>query len=104
MKDLGFAKTESWENIQYRLTNTFEICHCQRKIKTIVGNLVSIKDKCTSGVYDLTGAEWLLVAIMDSRDLGIMHGINCEYPIIDNTHILWRYIDLVKDNPNLEDN
>jgi len=104
MIELEFAKTESWKNIGYRLTKYFGICPCQRKLKTIVNNLVSIKEKCVSREYGFTGAEWLLIAIMDQKGCGIVHGINCEYPIINQEDIFWRYIDLVKDNPNLEDN
>jgi len=100
---------KSWEQIGRELTNFFGICACQRKLKTIVDNLVSIRKKCTDAYVlgtprDFTGAEWLLIALMDADSYGIAHGTNCEYPIIIEDHPFWKWIDEVKDNPNLEDN
>lgn len=58
-----------WNKIRVDLTNYFGICSCQRKIKTIVDNLVSIKEKCLNRNYDFTGAEWLVLALMDRNSI-----------------------------------
>lgn len=93
-----------WNKIRVDLTNYFGICSCQRKLKTIVDNLVSIKEKCLNRNYDFTGAEWLVLALMDRNSIGIMHGVNCEYPIINEDDSFWIWIDEIKNNKNLVDN
>jgi len=99
---------EEWHEIGDKLTGYFNICSCQRKIKTIVDNLLSIKQKCNDAFENgternFTGAEWLLIAIIDKNSDAISHGINCEYPIIINDDPLWLWLEEIKDNPNLVD-
>lgn len=94
---------KEWHEIGDKLTSYFGICSCQRKIKSIVDNLASIKEKCLNRDFNFTGAEWLLIAIIDRSSNAIMHGVNCEYPMIQENDPLWIYIDKVKDNPNLID-
>lgn len=98
-----------WHKIGDKLTGYFGICSCQRKLKSIIDNLYSIYEKCNGaqeGTHerDFTGAEWLLIAILDKGSNLITHGINCEYPIINSDDEFWKWIIVVKDNPNLEDN
>jgi hypothetical protein len=93
-----------WSKIGEQLTSYFGICSCQRKLKTIINNLVSIKEKCLKRDYSFTGAEWLIIALIEKDSWAIKHGINCEYPIINEDDPFWVWIDEVKDNPNLEDN
>lgn len=105
---------DEWHKIGNTLYDYFNICRCQRKLKTIVDNLISIKQKCIDAYEkntprNFTGAEWLLLALMDKMydkegNTPIMHGVNCEYPIVSNTHDLWVWLDKIKNNPNLEDN
>lgn len=73
-------------------------------MKTIIDNLVSIKQKCIDRNYDFTGAEWLLLALMDKSNIGIIYGVNCEYPIINEDDPFWIWIDEIKNNKNLIDN
>lgn len=94
---------KQWDEIREKLTSYFGVCPCQRKIKSIIDNLVSIKEKCLANNFDFTGAEWLLLALMDKYSNTIMHGINCEYPIINENDEFWVWIDEVKNNPNLID-
>lgn len=101
---MKFKEIKSSEQIGNLLTDYFQICKCQRKIKTIIDNLVSIRSKCNAQTYDFTGAEWLLLAMMDSNSNAVMHGINCEYPIINDSDTFWQWIDHVKDSPYLKDN
>jgi hypothetical protein len=81
-------ETAQWHKIGNKLCNYLQICSCQRKLKSIIDNLYSIYIKC-NGAYegtherDFTGAEWLLIAILDRHSAYISHGINCEYPIIN---------------------
>ena len=99
----------SWHEIRGKLTKHLDICGCQRKLKSIIGVLVGIYDKGQSGGHNWTAEEYLILAMLDAKGL-IVHGINCEYPII--THPLsgsdvddfWRWINSVKDSPNLSDN
>ena len=93
-----------WHKIRDKLTNYFNICPCQRKIKSIIISLVSIHDKCIASDYNFTGAEWLLIAIMDSKSTAIVHGINCEYPILMHEDPFWKWVMEVKDSPYLKDN
>lgn len=95
---------KEWHKIGDKLTNYFGICQCQRKIKTIIDNLVSIHDKCLKRDYNFTGAEWLVIALMDRKSTAIVHGVNCEYPIIMEEDPFWIWVNEVKNNPNLEDN
>lgn len=99
---------DEWSKIQYTLCNYFQICDCQRKLKTIIDNLVSIHDKCLGafeGTHDrdFTGAEWLIIAILDRNSKAISHGINCEYPMVNKDDDLWKWVMEVKDSPYLED-
>jgi hypothetical protein len=100
---------EEWYKIGNTLCDYFGICRCQRKLKTIVDNLVSIYEKSIGafeGTHerDFTGAEWLLLAILNSKSTAVMHGINCEYPIINKEDDFWKWILEIKDSPYLEDN
>lgn len=104
MGDGSKVDAKRWNEISETLTEYFQICSCQRKIKSIVDNLAEIKDKCERRDFNFTGAEWLLIAIMDARSHAVAHGINCEYPIIRSSDDFWQFIDSVKDDPNLEDN
>lgn len=98
-----------WHEIGDKLIGYFGICGCQRKLKSIVDNLLSIKQKCL-GAYikdtprDFTGAEWLLIALLDRSSEAICHGVNCEYPIIMENDEFWIWLDSIKDDPALEDN
>ena len=95
-----------WYEISDKLTNYLGICGCQRKIKSIIDVLVRIYDKGQAGKHNWTAEEYLILAMVDSRDL-ITHGINCEYPIIlhmtRDDDDFWEWINSVKDNPNLND-
>lgn len=112
LSNMGFSKeidVNEWHKISKKLTSYFFICSCQRKIKSIIDNLYSIYKKCEDaselGIErDFTGAEWLIIALIESNTDAITHGINCEYPIINKEDELWKWILEVKDNPNLYDN
>lgn len=95
---------KEWHKIGDWLTSYFKICSCQRKLKTIVDNLYEIYLKLEKRDFNFTGAEWLLLAILDQNTNAIMHGINCEYPILIKEDKLWEWVLETKDNPNLEDN
>ena len=95
---------DEWHKIGDKLTGFFGICGCQRKLKTIVDNLHSIYVKIDERTFDFTGAEWLLIAIMDKDGRLICHGVNCEYPMLNRGHEFWEWILKVKDDPVLEDN
>jgi aspartate oxidase len=96
---------DEWHKIGNTLSDYFGICRCQRKLKTIVDNLVSIYEKCNStDENNFTGAEWLIIALMDRNTNAITHGTNCEYPIINKEDEFWKWILEVKDSPYLEDN
>ena len=100
MKDI-----DEWHKIGDELTSMFKICGCQRKLKTIIDNLYDIYIKLQAKEFNFTGAEWLLLALIDKHfPSNLCHGINCEYPIILEDGILWQFILRVKDNPCLEDN
>lgn len=93
-----------WHKIGNKLTGYFKICQCQRKLKTIVDNLVSIYEKLKERDFNFTGAEWLLIAMMDRSSDAITHGTNCEYPILQEDDPFWKWLLEIKDNPYLEDN
>lgn len=100
---------KEWHKISNELAKIFSICSCQRKLKTIVDNLHEIYTKLVdyqdNGTpLSFTGAEWLLVAMIDQNTDAITHGTNCEYPIIMRDTALWKWIVAAKNNPNLEDN
>ncbi len=109
---MGFNReidTKEWHKIGNKLTMYFGICSCQRKIKSIIDNLYSIYEKCNDATengtkLNFSGAEWLIIAMMDRSSDAITHGINCEYPTIIKDDDFWQWILEVKDNPNLEDN
>ena len=98
---------KEWHKIGDKLTNYLGICGCQRKLKSIVDVLVRIYDKGKTGKHNWTAEEYLILAMLDARNL-ITHGINCEYPIIlhmpRNNDDFWEWINSIKDNPNLDDN
>lgn len=98
-----------WHKIGDTLTSYFGICNCQRKLKSIIDNLYSIYEKCNGaheGTHErnFTGAEWLVIAMLDKNSNSVTHGTNCEYPIINKEDEFWKWIIETKDNPNLEDN
>jgi hypothetical protein len=103
MKDI-----DEWHKIGDKLTSYFGICNCQRKLKSIIDALYSIYVKCQLDTSDpkrqFTGAEWLLIALIDSASDRIEHGVSCEYPIIIENHPFWQWIVEIKDSPYLEDN
>ncbi len=101
---MKITNLEEWKKIRDELTSIFGICSCQRKVKSIVLNLHSIYLKCQDRDYDFTGAEWLLIALLDKHSDAIMHGVNCEFPIINQQAKLWEFILRVVDNEFLEDN
>ncbi len=104
---MGFNKnvdSVEWHKIGDRLTSMFNICSCQRKLKTIVDNLYEIYIKLEAQNFTFTGTEWLIIAMLDRHSNAVYHGINCEYPILNKEDELWKWIIETKDNPNLEDN
>lgn len=109
MKNETLKDTEEWHKIGNQLCDYFGICRCQRKLKSIIHALYNIYQKCNQGYNDsskrnFTGAEWLLIAILDRHSDMIQHGINCEYPIINESSEIWKFILKEKDSPYLEDN
>lgn len=96
--------SKEWHTIGDKLTAIFNICSCQRKLKTIIDNLYEIYVKLENQNFTFTGTEWLIIAMIDRNTDAITHGINCEYPILNKEDELWKWILEVKDNPNLEDN
>lgn len=104
---MNSIELEEWHKIGNKLTNYFGICSCQRKIKSIIDNLYSIYTKCNyeDPNRDFTGAEWLVIAMIDRYSKEeITHGVNCEYPIINENSEFWKWIIEVKNNPYLTDN
>ena len=104
-----FEEFDSWNDIQKQLVGYFGICGCQRKVKSIIDNLYSIYIKIDNhwengDDYNFTGAEWLLIALLQNGSPWITHGINCEYPILRKDDPFWEWVLRVKDNPNLIDN
>src|SRR5688572_32878637 len=101
----------TWKQINLVVTECVGIGGCQRKLKSIVDNLHSMYTRCigaNEGTHEreFTGAEWLLIAIIEKHGKGemITHGTNCEYPIIMKDHWFWKWLREVKDNPELSDN
>lgn len=97
MKDL-----KKWHEMGNKLTNYLCICHCQRKLKSIVDVLVKIYDKSKTEKPEWTSEEYLIISLLDSIGL-ITHGVNIEYPIIIDNEF-WQWINSIKDDENLEDN
>ena len=97
------TEQNEWFIIRNTLTKYLDICHCQRKIKSIIDSLYSIYLKCREGDYDFTGAEWLLIALLNKTEY-MTHGINCEYPIITDEDGFWKWIKEIKNSPYLIDN
>lgn len=98
---------EEWHKIGDELCAIFNICNCQRKIKSIIDNLYEIYIKIDNQYevpLNFTGAEWLLIAILDKGSNAISHGVNIEYPILNKDNFIWEFVLRVKDNENLEDN
>lgn len=95
---------KEWHKIGDTLTEYFGICGCQRKLKTIVDNLHSIYIKLKAEDFNFTGAEWLLIALIEKQSTAITHGVNCEYPIIMENDHLWKWVVETKDSPYLKDN
>lgn len=77
--------------IEQKLSRWLGICHCQRKIKSIVTVLSNIKYKIENKEKSWTGEEYLIVALLDSNGL-ITHGVNIEYPILAKEDF-WLFID-----------
>lgn len=101
-------KIDKWDSIGEELTEILGICSCQSKLKSIVVDLAKIRKKCIDAIEigtprDFTGAEWLLIALMDENDLGFLHGINCRYPLINEGHELWTFIDSIINDEALID-
>ncbi len=96
--------TDEWHKIGNKLTAMFNICSCQRKLKTIIDNLYSIYVRLENKDFNFTGSEWLIIAMIDKHTDAICHGTNCEYPILNKDNKLWKFIIEVKDSPYLEDN
>lgn len=95
---------KEWHKIGYKLCGYLKICSCQRKLKsfvTILANIYSKKEYLRTG-EEFTGEEYMILAMLDSLNL-IVHGTNCEYPIILENEF-WDFINEVKDSPYLEDN
>lgn len=99
-----WKKEASWDEIGETLTIKFNICSCQRKLKSIVDNMYSIYIRLEERNFTFTGAEWLIIAMMDKNSDAVSHGVNSEYPILMKHHEFWEWIIAVKDNPNLSDN
>lgn len=100
MKDI-----KEWHKIGDKLTDYFGICNCQRKLKSIIDDLYIIYLKLKTRNFEMfTGNEWLLIALLDKNSTAVTHGINCEYPILNEEDELWKFILEVKDSPYLEDN
>jgi len=95
---------EEWQRIADVITSTFKICSCQRKIKTIVDNLYEIYVKLDERKFEFTGAEWLIIAMMDKSSNLVVHGINCEYPMLNKDEPFWKWIVEIKNSPYLKDN
>jgi hypothetical protein len=99
-------KTCSWNEIGLFLTKNLRICGCQRKLKSIVLILKSIKDKCEIKRYDaLTPEELFITALLEETiECAIYHGTNAEYPCLNTCNPIWEAIEDLLINPNLEDN
>lgn len=97
------SNTTEWKAIGQRLTSELGICDCQRKLLSIVRALVGIQDKVLSRNLKFSANEVLIIAFLDSKKL-ITHGVNIEYPSLDEEHEFWKWIKSIKNNPNLEDN
>ena len=96
---------KEWHKIQDVIVGTFRLCECQRKIKSIVDDLYQIYQKLDVGDFDhFTGAEYLLIGMMDKSSDLVTHGINIEYPILNRDAEFWKWIIEVKDSPYLIDN
>lgn len=93
---------EEWHKLGDRLSSHLRICNCQRKIKSITNVLLNIKAKIDNREDDYTPEEYLILALLDKTSL-ITHGINMEYPML-NDDDTWKWIESIKDDPNLTDN
>ena len=93
---------EEWHKIGNRLTAYLGVCSCQRKLKGIVTVLNSIHSKIDDSWTGFTSEEYLICALLERKNL-LTHGVNCEYPILNNEEF-WEWIIEVKDSPYLEDN
>lgn len=104
-KEILMVNDKEWHEIGNKLAGFLGICDCQRKLKTIVDSLVVIYSKLERGEKEgFTGAELLIIAILDRHTDAITHGTNIECPILMKDSKFWKWLLEVKDNPNLEDN
>jgi hypothetical protein len=90
-----------WHKIGNKLCEELNICRCQRKLKSIVHILYRIYRKINSN-STLTPEEILIVALLDRKGL-FTHGINIEYPFINNKEF-WEWLISIKDSKYLNDN
>jgi hypothetical protein len=97
-------KTCDWKQLGRTLSHNLRICECQRKLRSIVLILMSIRAKCREGEHDsLTPEELFITSLLDRNGSELVtHGTNAEYPIL--TGDLWDWLDEIWQNPNLEDN
>lgn len=89
-----------WHDINHKLTEFLGICDCQRKLKSIVDILITIRDSLNTG-RKLTPEQLFICALLDGK--AFSHGINAEYPIITEIQF-WDWLDNIKNDSNLEDN
>ena len=95
---------DEWHRIGNKLCKYLQICSCQRKLKSFVDILIKIwnkRDYLQTG-ETFTAEEYLILANLDAVNL-IVHGTNCEYPIIIENEF-WIWLNEIKDSPYLEDN
>lgn len=97
------SNTAEGQAIGRQLTKELGICDCQRKLLSIVRALIGIRDKILSRNLKFSANEVLIITFLDSKKL-LTHGVNIEYPILDEGHEFWKWIESIKNNPNLEDN
>lgn len=97
---------EEWHKIGDRLCQIFNICSCQRKLKTIIDDLYSIHQQLIKRdmKYNFTGCQWLIIAMLDKHTEAVTHGTNCEYPFINENNEIWKFILESHKNPHLKDN
>jgi aspartate oxidase len=98
------SDVNEWHRLGNTLSDYLGICRCQRKLMAIYRILTSIKDKCISNNWEeLTYDELLICALLEQKNI-ITHGTNCEYPIVNSAHPIWKFLEDEKDNENLVNN